>query len=101
MAGVQARLTIPVLLVTLAVTPPFLLQMTPLDPALGPRGAGRAPQLPPWQVSHTLEPADEMSTCACRAWCTQGLSQPCCSMPGHALQVVQRLHASCMIDGPI
>ncbi|CAK0743676.1 hypothetical protein CVIRNUC_001488 [Coccomyxa viridis] len=45
----EARLTIPVLLVTLAVTPPFLLQMTPLDPALGPRGAGRTPQLPPWQ----------------------------------------------------
>ena len=49
--GVQARLTIPVLLVTLAVTPPFLLQMTPLDPALGRRGPGRVPQLPPWQVS--------------------------------------------------
>ena len=51
MAGVQARLTIPVLLVTLAVTPPFLLQMAPLDLTLGPRGPGRTPQLPPWQVS--------------------------------------------------
>ena len=58
MAGVQARLTIPVLLVTLAVTPPFLLQMTPLDPALGPRGAGHMPQLPPWQVSSTLGSAN-------------------------------------------
>ena len=101
MAGVQARLTIPVLLVTLAVTPPFLLQMTPLDPALGPRGAGRMPQLPPWQVSSTLESAGGREHV-----CLQGMAHAGSVAPLllHAssllLQEAQR-HDSCMIDGPI
>ncbi len=43
----QARLTIPVLLVTLAVTPPFLLQTANLD---GKLASPRQPQPPPWQV---------------------------------------------------
>ncbi len=47
---VQARLTIPVMLVTLAVTPPILLQTADLDPKLGSQAPSRKPQLPPWQV---------------------------------------------------
>lgn len=43
----QARLAIPVLLVTLAVTPPFLLQTAALD---GKLCSPRQPQPPPWQV---------------------------------------------------
>ena len=95
----QARLTIPVLLVTLAVTPPILLQMTPLDPALGPRG--QMPQLPPWQVSSTLESADGREY-----RCLQGMAHAGSVAPLllHAscllLQEVQR-HDSCIIDGPI
>lgn len=46
-SSVQARLTIPVLLVTLAVTPPFLLQTAALD---GKLASSRQPQPPPWQV---------------------------------------------------
>ena len=65
---VQARLTIPVLLVTLAVTPPFLLQTAALD---GKLGSPRQPRPPPWQVLHlthsspvpTIRPARDGIQC--------------------------------------
>ena len=48
--GMQARLTIPVLLVTLAVTPPFLLQEAGHNLSLSAEGPHRKAQPPPWQV---------------------------------------------------
>jgi hypothetical protein len=46
----QARLTIPVLLVTLAVTPPFLLQEAGHGLSPSAEGPHRKAQPPPWQV---------------------------------------------------
>lgn len=48
--GMQARLTISVLLVALAVTPPFLLQEAGNNLSLGAEGPHRKAQPPPWQV---------------------------------------------------
>lgn len=50
--GKQARLTLPVLLVTLAVTPPFLLRSVPVEGAsLTPQEARRGYSTPVWQVN--------------------------------------------------
>jgi hypothetical protein len=46
----QARLTLPVLLVTLAVTPPFLLQSVAPGGALSAQELRRGYKAPVWQV---------------------------------------------------
>jgi hypothetical protein len=54
LCGEQARLTLPVLLVTLAVTPPFLLRSVPVEGAsLTPQEARRGYSTPVWQVNCT------------------------------------------------
>lgn len=50
----QARLTLPVLLVTLAVTPPFLLQSLPPEAGLSPLDGRRGDRSPVWQVRAML-----------------------------------------------
>ena len=66
----QAQLTIPVLLVTLAVTPPFLLQISTLD---GKLGSQQKSQLLPWQVitlscQNLIVPTDSWE-CWVQMWC--------------------------------